>query len=534
MTIFSISNGEQRQEYSWGSMNWLHAPSGSGMGSLGLAIVAIHPESSQETHNHYADEQILYGLEGTTKHLINGREYDLAPGNWLHIPAYANHGIVNDSKLPARFLFVATPVWQPQESIAPTDDNHRVQQDYIQNFLNQTNLQEVQKKFANAIGLGVGLIDSAGVQLTEPDNLSCYCCHCMHFHGGCQLLEVGEHGNFEVEWIRCKYGLVVARLPVKAHGLTIMYVLCGFAFMAQPTKNDLANAYQLAQSSESETEEVLQSYQDVPQITRNRLFSAAELLRVTAFSLADLFLAAAKENELKEYSWRLLQEKQQRTEAEANLQRAKIRLMEAQINPHFLFNTLNTISQSAELQGATTTAELVYSLSGLMRFSLQKTGSFVTLGEELECIDSYLHIQRHRFGERFEFFVDIPNELRGVILPAMTLQPLIENAFIHGFVNLDARNSWLKIVATPQEGKMVRIEIADNGTGIKPEQLDRIRHTFANPDVPPYGTGLQGVYWRLKHYYGLKSNINISSSVDNGTVVTIVIPLSYKPPSFSE
>lgn len=521
-------NGEKQQEFPWGNITWLHSGTGHGLGKLNLGIVTVYQEATQGVHNHYADEQLLYGLRGATKQVIDGKDHVLTPGTWLHIPAYANHSITNVSQQPAQFLFVASPVWQPEEDPAAELDSEKLGENYADYFLGQTNLKEVQDKFASATGLGVGLVDPAGVQLTEPANLPLFCHHCSRHHGRCRLLTRTGTSQHGLEWIKCEYGLIVARLPVRAQGMTVMYVLCGFALLARPTETERRRAQRMAGSMDCDAAKLLQLQLDILQVTRNRLFAAAELLRVTAFSLANLFLAAAKENEIKEYRWRLLQEQQERVLLEADLQKIKICLIEAQINPHFLFNTLNTIAQSAVLQGATGTAELVYALAELLRFSLRRVGEFVVLREELQYVENYLYIQRQRFGERCDFFVDVPVELQEITLPALTLQPLVENAFTHGFADPNSQGGLLKIAAALQSEQLVRITISDNGSGMTPKRLSEVQNSLVDSEILPPSTGLRGVAWRLKHYYGSEANIIVDSAPDNGTKVTVTLPTAVK------
>lgn len=525
MALKTAPNGEKRQEFPWGSITWLHSGNGRGLGKLNLGIVTVYGETSQGAHNHYADEQILYGLEGVSKHVVNGDEKLLSPGDWLYIPAYANHDIINASSQSARFLFVASPVWQPEEDITTLPGNQTIGENYAGYFLSQTNLKEVQDKFASATGLGVGLVDPAGVRMTEPINLPSFCHYCARHHGSCHLLATAGTEDRGLEWVKCEYGLIVARLPVRVQGTNVMYVLCGFALLARSEQTEKNKAKQLAETTGWDARELLQSYMDIPLVTRNRLFAAAELLRVTAFSLANLFLAAAKESEIQDYRWRLLQEQQERVLVEADLQKTKIRLIEAQVNPHFLFNTLNTIAQSAVLQGAATTAELVYALSELLRFSLRKVGTFVTLREELQYIENYLYIQRQRFGEKFAFLVDVPRKLREITLPAVTLQPLVENAFVHGFASPEAKDGRLMIVVR-QRRQLVDVTISDNGSGMTPERLLQVQDSLVDTGISPPGTGIRGVYWRLKHYCGSQANLDIHSTLGKGTTVTVIFPLA--------
>ena len=164
-------------------------------------------------------------------------------------------------------------MWQPEEDIEAIPENQIVKPNSLSYFVSQTNLKEVQEKFTSATGLGVVLVDPVGVQMTEPANLPTFCHYCSRHHGCCQPLSAERTNDCGLEWIKCEYGLIVARLPVRVQGVTVMYVLCGFALLGCPEQNEQLKAQELARKIGPEAYILLQSYNNIPLVTRNRYCS---------------------------------------------------------------------------------------------------------------------------------------------------------------------------------------------------------------------------------------------------------------------
>lgn len=213
---------------------------------------------------------------------------------------------------------------------------------------------------------------------------------------------------------------------------------------------------------------------------------------------------------------------------EKNLRQAELELLQAQINPHFLYNTLDTIIWLAESGKQNEVVDLVESLSDFFRTSLSRGDGLVTLREEERHMRSYLQIQHVRYRDILEYEIDIPEGLKETILPKITLQPIIENALYHGIKN---RRGMGRIVvkAYKENGDMV-ILVSDNGIGITDERLSEIREmldeTKQSERSKNDSYGLFNVNERIKLKFGEKYGISIASTYQEGTCVKIRIPLS--------
>jgi two-component system LytT family sensor kinase len=199
-------------------------------------------------------------------------------------------------------------------------------------------------------------------------------------------------------------------------------------------------------------------------------------------------------------------------EQEKLLMAARVEALASQINPHFLFNTLTSISSLIRSQPETARM-LIVKLSGLLRRLLRSQEHFVTLREELEAIDEYLDIESIRFGPKLRIEKTIAPDTLDVVVPSMLLQPLVENSIKHGLASKMGEGR-VTITSTRQSGHVI-IDVIDNGVGVRPEHAERIKTG---------GIGLRNVNERLRVIYGANYQLQLDSVPGEGTCARIVIP----------
>ncbi len=204
----------------------------------------------------------------------------------------------------------------------------------------------------------------------------------------------------------------------------------------------------------------------------------------------------------------------------------ELKALQGQINPHFLYNTLDSIYMMAREEGSEKIASLVISLSTLFRLGLAHGHDFVSLEHEVRYITCYLDIQKIRFPQAFSWSIDVPEELRGRRVLKFLLQPLVENSVNHGL-----RNSFEAghiHVCAAREGDDLVLRVTDNGNGMTEEALERLRSFMNRTDVventDPFagGVGVRNVHQRMLLYYN--RGIEIDSQWEEGTTVTLRIP----------
>lgn len=215
---------------------------------------------------------------------------------------------------------------------------------------------------------------------------------------------------------------------------------------------------------------------------------------------------------------------------ERELQESRFVALQRQINPHFMFNTLNMLSNQAYLEDAPKTSALLTRTAKMFRFSLDFSGKMVMLDKELSELDNYIYIQKERFGSRIQFEVDIPKPLPDILIPALTIQPLVENAIIHGAGNhTEGAKISIRVEHRPEE-KNCRIIVWDNGRGLSAQKLAQVeREMKAYTAQNGAQVGLGNVYMRLKLLWGNQMSMDLESACGEGFSVRITISYADGP-----
>lgn len=207
------------------------------------------------------------------------------------------------------------------------------------------------------------------------------------------------------------------------------------------------------------------------------------------------------------------------------LKLSQLKVLQSQINPHFLFNTLNCINQTAISEKAFNTEELITSASSMLRYSLSMMSRNATLAEEINVVKQYIFIQKKRYDDRLTFNLDINYEVENIEVPGMTLQPFVENAFIHGIEPMEEGGEIS--IKISEDGGYCKIIIEDNGCGIHQETLSKIIEGSGDTKHTGHTTGLgiKSVVNRLEILYGEKNMFSISSKEGLGTKIFLQIPI---------
>ena len=246
----------------------------------------------------------------------------------------------------------------------------------------------------------------------------------------------------------------------------------------------------------------------------SRLYSLSASMRMLVNRLSDLIN--------REYSATLLKKQ------------AELSALQSQINPHFLYNTLESIRGQALCEGVRNIAQMAKALSNLFKYSISRESSMVSLEEELKNVDNYIIIQQYRFNNKFKIIKEIDKDTFAYKIPKLSIQPIIENAIHHGLeTKMGAGTIKIKIYCT--EKKLI-ITVEDDGIGMCPERLMQIQSNLQETrdsiikenesDGPRIG--LINVNERIRLIFGEDYGVRISSTLGLGTVVELVLPLRGK------
>lgn len=207
------------------------------------------------------------------------------------------------------------------------------------------------------------------------------------------------------------------------------------------------------------------------------------------------------------------------------LDNAKLYALQSQINPHFLFNTINAGVQMAMLEGADSTSEFLESMSRLFRYNIKEIDSEVTLSQEMSNIKDYYELLKVRFGDLIYFRFMLDESVKNLRMPPLILQPIVENSYIHGLSSKEDGGT-INIRCFMNHGDM-HIIISDNGVGMDQETIHALMSGAPkehNLESRSAGVGMRNVIDRLELFYGINNIVEIESKVGEGTMVKIIIP----------
>ncbi len=223
---------------------------------------------------------------------------------------------------------------------------------------------------------------------------------------------------------------------------------------------------------------------------------------------------------------RLKETMNSRIEAEKRLNRARIEMMQAQLNPHFLYNTLDTIKWVAKANQVPEIATLSTSLAGLLRTGISGD-QYITLEKELETVKNYCEIQKIRFDDSFELIIQVPSKLESLYVPKLILQPMVENSIIHG---LEGRHDGVITISAVKDDEKneLLITITDNGSGISDEMIKALESD--DPEALKGHLGINNVNTIIRICFGAGYGVKAERVEEGGTKICITLPVLNEAP----
>jgi sensor histidine kinase YesM len=263
-----------------------------------------------------------------------------------------------------------------------------------------------------------------------------------------------------------------------------------------------------------------------------RVRGLAQLLSVVANNIVSLIISNTRQQEINLQNAKLLDEIKARSllekeikNAQLSVKEAELKALQAQINPHFLYNTLDSIQWLAVLQGAEDIQKTIQCLGQLLRHSLDRKSVIVNVAKELEQIRNYLFIQKMRYGDKLSYRINLEPGVLDFELPKLVLQPIVENAILHG-VEPKAGGGSICIEGWLHKDDQAVIEISDDGVGMEDETLSRLNASLRSDSEggAQQHLGLANVHKRLQYFFGEEFGLAISSRPGAGSSVRLRIP----------
>ena|GEM_PF-1614246 len=315
--------------------------------------------------------------------------------------------------------------------------------------------------------------------------------------------------------LTCHAGLFVLVVPLQGERGVIGALAAGGirAYSSNPSEGRVL--IERLRDLDLDEEKLLKYYEEIPTKTHSEIMLLGKAIHAISNCLLELGAAMEKIKE---------------AEMEKALAESELRALSSQINPHFLFNTLNIIQMISYLEGANQTTDLINALANLLRARLSVNSLFTILLDELEVINNLLVIQKVRFEDRLQVSIVIPDDLLELQLPTLSLQPLIENALVHGLEPLEGKGR-LELLATVKETDVVFL-VKDNGVGMTAYKLAKIRNQLVSKQTRDRDNageiGLVNIHQRCQACFGKKYGLEIYSKKNKGTEVYLRIPLIIK------
>jgi len=401
---------------------------------------------------------------------------------------------------------------------------------YITDVIDVKELQTLQDNWAKATDFAFITVDVNGTPITEQSNFTPFCeklrkvpefrerCYHCDACGGRRAKKTGKASIY-----MCHAGLVDYSIPIMLHGQLIGSIQSGQVISDHMEK--IKPVMKLSQEWK-EDEELVRLHSEVAVMPHEKIEAVAQTICDSYNYTVEKQYASKIEAELREKDLRLIKEEKLRIEMEKSLRDIELKALHYQINPHFLFNVLNTIGRLAFFENAKMTEDVVYAFSDMMRYILRKSNNpLSTVGDEITHVLNYLKIHKIRLGSRLQYTIEIPEEYYAVRIPFLSLTTIVENSIKYAVENRTTGGT--VTLRSHRKKSDLYIEIIDDGDGMSKEQIRSILRGDAYNKKENNSVGVYNINSRLIHHFGPEYALQIESDNEpsRGTKVTIKVPL---------
>ena len=494
------------QKLDWGVIEWIYEPEQGSSDHLKVGISVMYPKAFQPRHIHYGDEQFMYIISGHGWQKIGEEKCSIEPGKYFHISAGMDHETFNTGTEPIVKLLISLPaVFMPPKVAPDTREKTRKMESIDKKeFLKET-VKELLRHNLKPLRVPLSIFDENHNPVYTNQKFPQYCKKCCQIEEKLENCEVYRHlPTFMPPYWEgasayvCRHGLSLYVLPIVYEQELLGFIKTGHI------RTSLGRG---------EEDRLLFN---IPESTANGMVN---MIHNIAESICSHYQYCRMQVKLSENARVLSDKTREEYRLQGRLKTTCDKILNLQINQHFLFNTLNTIAGMAVKENALNTYQAVGDLAQLFRYTLRENSPFVALADEISYVRNYTNLQKLRFKDQLEVVYEIPQELmESQEVPFNFLQPIVENCFKHGFLDR-TRKMKIEIRAYSEAGQCL-IQVKDNGCGIPKETMKLLRDKIERGNEP-HGTSM--VVRKLQSVYGNSFWYDVKSKAGEGTEVSIRI-----------
>lgn len=388
--------------------------------------------------------------------------------------------------------------------------------------------QEIQDSFAYATGFGVVFTDRDGKHIGKGSNFTKFCTCINEKSEGSYYCAASNRNAISIALRTekpciyvCHAGLINIEIPLIYNdyyvgAITAGQVLC--SEMEYYPKDSIASSINWI-----EDKELAEYYKETPVLTSQQIEATTTALKnICNYILQNIAFTQAQQ-EISENREEILKYEKKQIELRHELKMAQFNALQKQVTPHFIFNVINSVSRLISLEEYDKAQETLSAFAKMMRYSLSCVDEMVTIKREMDYINNYLAVQKIRFDDRLEYSIECSKEHENFRIPFFSLQPLVENAVLHGILSTDKKGK----ISIKCEGAedYITIIINDNGQGIGKENMEKLKQdSFSTKrKIASEHLGLSNSYNRMKIIFENKLKYKIESREGKGTTVRITI-----------
>lgn len=401
----------------------------------------------------------------------------------------------------------------------------------IREIINVDTFQKIQDDIAKATESSIITVDYKGIPVTKHSRCSEYCtlirekkefsklCEKCDSRGG---LEAAREGKFYI--YKCHRGLIDAAVPIIIDGQYLGAVMVGQVLLKDDEEHDIERVLvKDLKYDADEKERIIKAYENIPILSYEKIKSISEMMSHISNYIVEEAMLKRTQNEIYKKNIEIATAERAKLELEEEYRAIQLKALQSQINPHFLFNVLNSISSLAIIEDAQKTSDVIYNLSHILRYTLKKANKIVKIQEEVDNIKAYLEIQKVRFEDRIRYKLEVEESVKNFQIPFLALQVFVENAVLHGIEEKE-QGGYVNVLISSL-GDKINIKIEDDGIGILENRLLQIREEIENRDkIGLEKIGINNVNKRMYYCFGDDYEIKIDSQISKGTEVNIIIP----------